>query len=727
MAIAVLALASCSRGGGGSGGGSGGGGGGGGGGGTTIPEIIPSTPRPAYNSIPNFDIITPAQRENHPSPPGARTFANISAEYAAFAQTPCPLSAGNPGAPDAGSGDPLRGYQWYLDADYLNVDAAWAISNGTGVVVAINDAPVQTNHEDLIASMNSAHPFLNVYLSDNHTDRANLKVHPVSQTHDSCEPLAHGTAVAGIIGATRGNDVGVTGIAPHATLTGTNLINGLGLSEMSSKILIDAFTHNLTDVAVSSNSWGENNDTRLHPYPPVFPQLLEYGAINGFNAAGTSYVFASGNFGVILDPSRNIDTLSMSTYNTHMNLPYVIPVCGVSNANKRIAFSGAGGNLWVCGYTGHGAAEPDAITTTPNPILVRPINSGGIHFGTALDDAISEYVQEARPGRDEIASFGIATADLSDDQGFNNASRFLPNEPGFIYLDASCQTVAFSTNGADFGSGRIDIKNPLNRGSCPNKMVTLSSWPTGATDSYVRWLGGTSAAAPMVSGVIALIRSLNPILTWRDVKLILAQTAEEPDLSVAPVENYERRNCGAGHGARWRQGQGHYCHDHHYGFGIVDAYEAVKLAPNWRPIGTYPFVSQYAPATGPTTEARFTVLPSGATSINFIEYVHVEVRTPHPNFGELDIRIIGPSGQTSVLSLEHQCLTEGPIPNQNRIGTIPTDNCPDLANGYTFGSSAFLGGKMEGDWHLAVTRNGVALNPAAAWRLKFYGHRHPGR
>ena len=46
---------------------------------------------------------------------------------------------------------------------------------------------------------------------------------------------------------------------------------------------------------------------------------------------------------------------------------------------------------------------------------------------------------------------------------------------------------------------------------------------------YTRVFGGTSAAAPTVSGVVALIRAANPALTARDVKLILAGSARKND------------------------------------------------------------------------------------------------------------------------------------------------------------------------------------------------------
>ena len=91
--------------------------------------------------------------------------------------------------------------------------------------------------------------------------------------------------------------------------------------------------------------------------------------------------------------------------------------------------------------------------------------------------------------------------------------------------------------------------------------------------------GGTSAAAPIVSGVAALLRAANPDLTWRDLKLILAGSARRnnPD-----DEDYDPDDEDWDKGALKYGADGeHYWFNHEYGFGVVDAGAASDLAAGW--------------------------------------------------------------------------------------------------------------------------------------------------
>jgi subtilisin family serine protease len=55
---------------------------------------------------------------------------------------------------------------------------------------------------------------------------------------------------------------------------------------------------------------------------------------------------------------------------------------------------------------------------------------------------------------------------------------------------------------------------------------------------YTNRFNGTSSAAPVVSGVVALMLEANPKLTWRDVKHILAETSDVIDLRCPVYDLY---------------------------------------------------------------------------------------------------------------------------------------------------------------------------------------------
>ena len=100
---------------------------------------------------------------------------------------------------------------------------------------------------------------------------------------------------------------------------------------------------------------------------------------------------------------------------------------------------------------------------------------------------------------------------------------------------------------------------------------TFGILTTENSDRYERDFAGTSAAAPIVSGVAALVRNANPDLTWRDLKLILAASARKNDPGSAGWEDGATK-----YGADSTADRYHF--NHEYGFGVVDAGAAVDLA-----------------------------------------------------------------------------------------------------------------------------------------------------
>jgi subtilisin family serine protease len=111
---------------------------------------------------------------------------------------------------------------------------------------------------------------------------------------------------------------------------------------------------------------------------------------------------------------------------------------------------------------------------------------------------------------------------------------------------------------------------------------------------------GTSASAPQIAGVVALVLSANPRLTVRDVQQVLIHAARHPESN--PPDPDRRRN-GAGYGF-----------SHNDGFGVPDAGLAVRLAETWtsRPPLVTVSLKQAEPLTVPDAGLRLWLQQGGS-------------------------------------------------------------------------------------------------------------------
>ena len=230
---------------------------------------------------------------------------------------------------------------------------------------------------------------------------------------------------------------------------------------------------------------------------------------------------------------------------------------------------------------------------------------------------------------------------------------------------------------------------------------------TDTDNRYRSTLGGTSATAPIVSGVAALVRGANPELTWRDVKLILAASARKNDAT----------NSGWETGAlRYGSTTERYTFNREYGFGVVDAKAAVDLAESWTNLPPMKSDSaesgalslavpdRVAGADPATVASELTLGPK----VGFTEFVEVNIKLDHPSLRDLDIELRSPAGTVSKLTV-----ADGGIRNAG------------LRSSFRFGSARHLGEDPSGVWTLRVTdRIAGREGSITRWNIKVYGH-HP--
>lgn len=578
--------------------------------------------------------------------------------------------------------DPLQAYQWYLDM--ANVKQAWQIdpTQGEGIEIAVIDGGVQLDHEDLAENILKG-ASVNVLVNTSNY------YHNYPYPYD-CRKDIHGTAVAGIIAAVGDNGRGIKGIAPKAKLWSSNLV---AKNKITSEGLERTFRNRLEQTAVSSNSWTSASKKLLVKADPQFYDLIDSGLVDGYYAKGTSYVFAAGN---------SDDTGDMATYWEVLNHRGLIVVCAVAANSQLASFSETGANLWVC----------------------APSSSGGL-----LKDTSNNTYTDV--DRTYLQGLGLPTTDISGVGGYNN----LTQDDYWQYTDSQFGDDCY------FGELPITRYNPYkiqfaspgtqntHGEECAQQggasITTINfAWPSGSTNSYNRFFGGTSASAPIVSGVIGLIRSAYPELTWRDIKLILAESSNIPEHAIHESQT------GA---LSYSDSSRYYSHHIQYGFGMIDAAEALLLAADWdKPLApekiyVAPPQNEKGGKNGNGDEngnkssreeyenTAYINVPDNA-SISFIEWINIELAPNDYHYvNRLSIKLISPNKVESTLVRPSKCPTA-------KVGDGEKyPKCQELTQGFTFASSAHLGENPSGTWHLEVKAGDIPIKDFK-WKLIFYGH-----
>ncbi|MDO4231221.1 MAG: S8 family serine peptidase [Lautropia sp.] len=284
-------------------------------------------------------------------------------------------------------------------------------------------------------------------------------------------------------------------------------------------------------------------------------------------------------------------------------------------------------------------------------------------------------------------------------------------------------------------------------------IVTTDIITSPAADKHAEKFSGTSAAAPMVSGVIALMLQANPQLTWRDVRLILARSARKVQPESPNWTTYSGLNF-----------------NHEFGFGLADAKKAVELAKTWKSVGgssslkqcgpyelsadqqnrAIPEVSLLSPdqieveeelVVKPWKGLNFNLpAPNGTQTripvdancdIRHIEHVDVHLTaTPdqggddNNGLGNLHLSLTSPSGQTSTLTLAHQCVNADYDKGSNKTTYTPAV-CGEL-NNFRFGLSRHLEEPPihNGNRHWTLTaadRVAGKTSTLKTWKITLHG------
>lgn len=310
--------------------------------------------------------------------------------------------------------------------------------------------------------------------------------------------------------------------------------------------------------------------------------------------------------------------------------------------------------------------------------------SRGIVYLWAAGNGDDDIIKTDNSNYDGFANYHgvIAVGAIGDDH-----KKSYYSEPG------SNVWISTYSNGGSKGIATTDMSGD-NGYNLYNTAITKKNY----TDEF----GGTSSATPLVSGIVALILEANPELSWRDVKLILAKTADKVDSSDA---GWTVNNAASPYNINYK-----------YGFGSVNAKNAVLAALSWSCVGameTYqtsfkiPTVSSI-PDNNSTGISDVISVSSAASKINAIEYIDVAVTLTHQNAADLEITLTAPSGTKSVLAEKH-----------DSYGDVTYFSS---ANSFRFGTVRCLDESSNGNWTLTIKDlRALKTGTLQGWSLKFYG------
>jgi len=336
-------------------------------------------------------------------------------------------------------------YQWGLNTTYgIQAPQAWDITTGSqNVLVGIIDTGIG-NHPDLQANLTTGHDF------------------QYNTTATTDDRHGHGTHIAGIIGATTDNEVGVAGINWNVTLVPLQVSNNGGFIVSLSYVVsaINFATDNWgTDFQISVlnhsiSGYGEDQDD---------PRLV---AINNYPGL---FVWSAGNGGddVIGD---DVDTLTM--YIENYNLSNIIAVGAIESVGIRSPFS----NYSSSGDFVHIYAPGSDILSTITNHHYEVVNGQAIDvfeydyvawLGTSMAAAyvsgVAALLLSANPTltASQIKQLIVNGADpltISTSYGQQVVNRL--NAHQSVQLATSLSNIALSPSSFDFGTIEVNETSP---------------------------------------------------------------------------------------------------------------------------------------------------------------------------------------------------------------------------------------------------------------------------
>ncbi|XVN13928.1 S8 family serine peptidase [Pseudomonas corrugata] len=338
---------------------------------------------------------------------------------------------------------------------------------------------------------------------------------------------------------------------------------------------------------------------------------------------------------------------------------------------------------------------------------------------TELGQMPTDYRQAIGTGRNGLGTVIVTAGGNDREKGGNTNYSNVTNSRSSIIVGAINATTdlgALQLGGKPFSSpgASILVSAPGSNVTSTSRLVQNDNGSTFGGDSSVSQ--GTSFAAPIVSGIVALMLEANPELGYRDVQQILALSARKVTDAKTSWQYNGSQN--------WNGGGMHVSHD--YGYGEVDARAAVRLAETWN--SQQILTNEYSLATPLESGLLNQAIADGQGAgishsltmgkVDILaEHVEVKVRLSHSRPGDLILKLISPSGTESILMNR-----PGKAPGSAATDRGDTDFAGETNLDFIFDTALLRGETVQGNWTLqvidSVTGDTGTLN---SWSLNVYG------
>ncbi|TSN21170.1 Proprotein convertase subtilisin/kexin type 7 [Bagarius yarrelli] len=278
---------------------------------------------------------------------------------------------------------------------------------------------------------------------------------------------------------------------------------------------------------------------------------------------------------------------------------------------------------------------------------------------------------------------------LAGRRGFGSIFVVASGNGGLFNDNCNYDGYANSIYTVTIGAVDENGKMPFYAEECASMLAVTSDWSlqegTGCTEGHT----GTSAAAPLAAGMVALMLEVRPCLTWRDIQHIITYTATQYDTD-----------------ADWKTNGAGFHHSHKHGFGLLNAWRLVNAAksPVLKEGKTIPAFPNQLVLTW-----NVSALDLRQSGIKTLEHVAVTLTITHPRRGDIEIVLVCPSGMTSLIGAKRALDTDA---------TGFTD--------WTFSTVRCWGEQAVGQYSLHVTDHITSdltyyLGTLKHWKLTLYG------